>query len=131
MKVEFLKDMTNGGKYKQVTSENLIRLFDFDQTQTSDFTSEIYHSLIIDKQYLDLSNLAFIELVNCKLVLQLSSSDKGILKTDEPNRFTCELTEETYKAAIKIMKAVGSGYDWLCDTSDDNIDFLYSPGGTW
>lgn len=131
MKVEYLDDMTDGGKYKQVTSENLIRLFDFDQTQTANLTSEIYQSLIIDKQKLDLSNLTFIELVNCKLVLQLSSRDNGILRTEEPNKFVCDLTEETYKTAIEIMKAVDSGFNWLCDTSDDNIDFLYSPGGTW
>ncbi|RZK04107.1 MAG: hypothetical protein EOO43_22830 [Flavobacterium sp.] len=131
MKLEYLHDMTDGGKYKPVTSENLIRLFDFDQTQTTDLTSVIYHSVLIDKQQLDLSSLAFIELVNCKLVLQLSSNDNGILKTDEPNQFTCELTEETFKAAIELMKAVDSGYNWLCDTSEDNIDFLYSPGGTW
>ncbi|RYE59103.1 MAG: hypothetical protein EOP48_01975 [Sphingobacteriales bacterium] len=131
MKVEYLDDMTDGGKFKNVTSENLIRLFDFDQIQTADLTTEIYQKLIINKAKLDLSNLAFIELVNCKLVLQVSSSDKGILRTEEPNTFTCDLTEETYKTAIEKMKAIDSGYNWLCDTSDDNIDFLYSSGGTW
>jgi hypothetical protein len=131
MKVEYLDDMTDGGKFKDVTSENLIRLFDFNENQTADLSLKIYQTLIIDKQKLDLSNVTFIELVNCKLILQLSSSDKGILRTDKPNTFTCDLTEETYKTAIEIMKAVDSGYNWLCDTSDDNIDFLYSPGGTW
>jgi len=30
------------------------------------------------------------------------------------------------------MKAAAEiGYNWLCDTSTDNIDFLYSTGGTW
>jgi len=131
MKVEYLHDMTDGGKFKQVTSENLIRLFDFDQKQTIDLTFKILQTLVIEKQKLDLSSVAFIELVNCKLVLQLSSSDKGILRTDNPNMFTCDLTEETYKTAIEFMKATDSGYNWLCETSDDDIDFLYSPGGTW
>jgi hypothetical protein len=131
MKVEYLNDMTDGGKYKQVVSENLIRLYDFDTNQTTEFAKLVFQTLIVAKQKLDLSSVEFIEPVNCQLILQLSLVDKGILKTDKPNVFTCDLTEQSFTTAIEYMKATDSGYNWLCDTSDDNIDFLYSPGGTW
>lgn len=131
MKVEYLNDMTDGGKYKQVVSENLIRLYDFDTNQTTEFAKLVFQTLIVGKQKLDLSSVEFIEPVNCQLIFQLSLVDKGILKTDKPNIFTCDLTEQSFTTAIEFMKATDSGYNWLCDTSDDNIDFLYSPGGTW
>lgn len=131
MKLEYLNDISDGGKYKNVVSENLITLYDFNQKETTELTDLIYRKVIVDKQGLDLSTLDFIQPVNCQLILQLSSTDKGILKTDKPNMFTCELTEQSYTSAIGFMKAVDSGYNWLCDTSIDDIDFLYSAGGTW
>ncbi len=131
MKVEYLDDISDGGRFKQVSSENLVRLFDFDQSQTTALIKEIWQSLIINKKDLDLSRIAFIEPINCKLILQLSSNDYGILRASESKTFICQLTEESYKRAIDIMKAVDNGFNWLCSTSVDNIDFLYSPGGTW
>lgn len=131
MKLEYLDDISDDVKYKDVVSENLIRLYDFNKKETTELADIIYKRLICDKETLDLSNLAFIVPLNCQLILQLATVDKGILKTDEPNIFICYLTEQAYLRAIEFMKGVDSGYNWLCDTSNDDIDFLYSAGGTW
>jgi hypothetical protein len=132
MKLEYLDNISDGGKYKDVVSENLIRLYDFEQKETKQLIELIYQRLIIGKQNIDLKTLDFIQPVNCHLTLQVSSSDKGIMKTDSPNFFTCRLTKQTFITAIEYMKAAtDSGYNWLCDTSSDDIDFLYSAGGTW
>jgi hypothetical protein len=131
MKLEYLDDISDGGKYKGIVSENLVRLYDFDQKETGRLIDIIHQTLIVDKQKLDLSNLDFVIPVNCHLVLQLSPVDKGITKTDKPNVFNCDMTEQSFITAIELMKVVGDGFNWLCDTSNDNIDFLYSAGGTW
>jgi hypothetical protein len=132
MKLEYLDDISDSGKYKDVVSENLIRLYDFGQKETTHLVKLVYQRLILDKQSLDLTTTDFIQPINCRVTLQLSSSDEGVIKTDDPNSFICKLTEQTYITAIEYMKAAAdSGYNWLCDTSSDDIDFLYSSGGTW
>jgi hypothetical protein len=132
MKLEYLDDISDGGKYKEVVSEKLIRLYDFGQEQTTQLIDLLYQRLIIEKQSLHLTNVDFIEPVNCNLTLQVSSIDKGIMKTDKTAFFICSLPEQTYLTASERMKAAAnSGYNWLCHTSNDGIDFLYSSGGTW
>ena len=131
MKLEYLDDISNGGKFKDVVSENLIRLYDFDQKETTLLIKLIYQRLILDNQSVDLAAADFIQPINCHLNLQLASIDEGVVKTDKDNFFICKLTAQTYVTATEYMKAIDSGYNWLCDTSDDNIDFLYSAGGTW
>jgi hypothetical protein len=131
MKLEFLDDISNGGQFRDVVADNLVRLYDFTQKETEDLTEMIYQNLIIERSVLDLSKVEFIQKINCRLVLQITSADKGILKTNDPDLFTCSLTEQSYRKLIEIMKAVADGYNWLCDRSDDDIDFLYSAGGVW
>ena len=131
MKLEYLDDISDGGKYKDVVSENLIRLYDFDQSQTRKLADLFLQNLITNNHTVDLSQVDFIEAINCQLTLRISPNDKGILRTEHQNIFTCELTKKTYQTAIEIMKGVNSGFNWLCDTSNDNIDFLYSTGGDW
>lgn len=131
MKLEYLDDLSEGGKYKGVVSENLIRLYDFEQDETNLLVNLINQQLIINQQGLDLTTVAFIQPVNCSLILQLAPNDEGIVVTVEAGFFICKLTEQTYIKALADMKAVKDGYNWLCDTSRDNIDFLYSAGGTW
>lgn len=131
MRLEYLDDISDGGKYKDVLSENLVKLYDFEHTETIQLTELLYQQLIIARQSLKLATVNFIQSINCKLTLELSSEDKGILRTQNANEFVCKLTEPTWTKAIEYMKAVGNGYNWLCDTSKDDIDFLYSSGGTW
>lgn len=131
MKLEYLNNISDGGKFKQVVSDNLIRLYDFDESQTTAFAQAINQTLIVDKQMLNLSIIKFIEPQNCSLVLQLSLVDKGILRGSNENTFVCHLTEQSYAAMIQMVKSYSQGYHWLCDTSAEDIDFLYSAGGTW
>lgn len=93
MKLEYLNNISDGGKFRQVVSENLVRLYGFDHDQTEALAHLIHQNLLLNKQALDLSNVAFIESLSCQLVLQLSHVDKGILPSDQVNSFTCYLTE--------------------------------------
>ena len=131
MKIEYIHDLTEGGKYKGIPSENLIRLFDFNKNETTKLRSEIHQKILVEKQKLDLSEVVFIESINCQLILAISAIDNGIQRTDNPKLFICQLSEDSYKDMIEIMDCVDDGYNWLCGTSIDNIDFLYSAGGTW
>ena len=132
MKLEYLDNISDSGRYKNVVSENLIRLYDFNQKETKELADLIYQKIIVDKEKLELTSIEFIKPVNCQLTLQLSTFDKGITKTDNEDLFMCDLTQQSYLTAIECMKAAADGgYNWLCDTSNDNIDFLYSIGGTW
>jgi hypothetical protein len=54
MKLEYLDNICDGGKFKQVVSDNLIRLYDFDESQTTVFAQASYQTLIIEKQVLNL-----------------------------------------------------------------------------
>ena len=130
MKLEFLSDISNGGQFREIVSDNLVRLYDFTQKQTEVLTDLIYQNLIVERRVLDLSTVEFIQQVNCRLVLQVTLHDNGILKTSDPDLFTCNLTEQSYRKLIEIMKAAAD-YNWLCERSDDDIDFLYSVGGWW
>lgn len=131
MKLEFLSDISEGGKYKQVISENLIRLYDFNEQETRELTRMIDQIVIKNNQPLDLSTIDFIKPVNCRLILRSAPVDDGIIKTNEVDVFGCNLTVPAYRQLIDRMKNVTGGYHWLCETSDDAIDFLYSPGGAW
>lgn len=130
MKLEYLEDLTDGGKYTHVVSENLIRLSDFDENQTV-LLIKVINNFLVTKEAVELSDCDFIEAIDCKLLLQLSNEDLGILKAEKSNTFTCNLTEKSYTEAIELMKATSEGYNWLSITSNENIDFLYSSGGTW
>jgi hypothetical protein len=131
MKLEYLDDINDGGKFEGVVSDNLVRLYDFDDVQTRKLIKLILTNIITNKNELNLSQVDFIETINCTLILQLSATDIGISKSADPNNFVCSLTQESFNNMIQLMEKVTSGYNWLCDTSNDDIDFLYSKGGTW
>ena len=132
MKLELLKDLSEGGKYKNVSSENLVRLYDFDKAETERLIQLIVEYLIENSQSLQLSSLNFIESLNCNLLLKISNKDEGIIATEKADTLICSLTTDSYQAMVEIMiKVSENGFNWLCDTSIDDIDFLYSKGGTW
>lgn len=133
MKLEYIDNLSDGGNNKHAEYDNLVRLYDFDQDQTDALMHLIHQNLLLHKQALDLSGVAFIESVNCQLTLQLSLDDEGVLPSGQPNSFVCSLTEVSYQNMTDMMRVVSrsGGYHWLCDVSDADIDFLYSCGGTW
>jgi hypothetical protein len=131
MKLEYLDDLTDGGKFSYVVSKNLIRLYDFDQVQSKELV-ELIHMVVIDSgDELDISALSFVQPVNCKLLFRVADFDEGVLRTFQADKFVCELTKQSFCNLIEKMIKVSTGHSWLCDTSKDDIDLLFSSGGTW
>jgi hypothetical protein len=131
MKLEYLDDLTDGGKFKNVVSKNLIRLYDFNSAEVKELIDLIQNVIIDNGHELEVSSQPFIQPINCNLLLRITEVDNGVLKTDKGNAFVCELTKTSFRTLIEKMKNVSSGYNWLCDTSGDDIDLLFSSGGTW
>ena len=48
MKLEFLDDISDGGKFKDVVSNQLVRLYDFDKLQANKFR-QLIQSILIDR----------------------------------------------------------------------------------
>lgn len=133
MKLEFLDNISENGKWKDVVCSQLLRLFDFDQSETKKLINEIKQVIIENKQSLEFSKLDFIQSLNCQLVLKLAETSTGISSNDMTN-FTCKLTIDDYQNMIQLIEPFYSnglnGFQWLYD-SDNSIEFLFSPGGTW
>ena len=132
MKLEYLDDLTDGGKFVNVVSEQLIRLYDFDKHQALNFKEIIEKELLGRQKEISLSSLDFLRLLNCNLTLKLSNIDQGITKADD-RHFKCYLTDTTYRRMTYLIEPFckgAGGYQWLYEI-DCPIDLLFSPGGTW
>ena len=136
MKIEFLDDISQGGKYTQIVSDHLIRFYDFDFTQAIKFKELIEENIIGQHKSLDIFLQPFIKNVNCNLIFRLSEKDYGAKTTDKEN-FVCDLTLDSYKHMVYLLEPFcqsedAGGYQWLYDPyTDDQIDLLFSSGGTW
>lgn len=132
MKIEFLDDISGGGKFKDVVSDKLIRLFDFDSEEARKFQLAV-KTLIEKGNSITLDSLTFIKPINCSLTLFIDSKDLGIIKTSE-KEFECKLTRDSYHYMVSLIQPFVdkelTGYQWLYNNRAD-IDFLFSPGGTW
>lgn len=137
MKLEYLDDITDNGKYPYADPDKLIRLFDFDQEGTRQLINIIQSDLITRSGSLDLSTVNFIKPVNCNLKFEIVEIDYGIGIPSLKHDFVCKLTIQTYKKMIGYMEAFSKqessldGYNWLYDPQQNKIDLLFSPGGTW
>lgn len=134
MKVEFLDDISDGGRYPNADPDKLIRLYAFDSKEASEFRDSIKSVVINEQKSLVMSSLSFVELVDCNLTFRISETDHGI-STINNKDFYCDLTLELYKNMVYIMEPFcvpddKGGYNWLYDL-DTPIDLLFSPGGTW
>ncbi|MGF1565023.1 MAG: hypothetical protein ACFCUH_06625 [Flavobacteriales bacterium] len=133
MKLEYLDDISNGGQFNEVVSDQLVRLYDFDQIQADNFRKAIQQTLIANGRPLNLNEVDFIEAVNCNLTLRISEIDLGI-KSNDNSTFFCDLTTSGYENMINLIepfcKKDNNGYQWLYDI-DTPIEFLFSPGGQW
>ena len=113
--------------------ESIVRLYNFDKSQSIQFTALIKNTIIDRKEKLDLSQVDFIEARNCNLILGLFATDEGIISTDNKT-FYCALSLEGYENMLKILepfcKKETKGYQYLYDI-DNPTDFLFSPAGTW
>lgn len=132
MKLEFLDDISDHGKFVNVVSERLIRLYDFDMHEALKLKEIIEEELLGNHREIRFSSLDFVEPLNCDLVLKMFNIDKGIALADSGN-FECYLTNAAYKEMMYLMEPFcegATGYQWLYDL-DCPIDLLFSPGGTW
>ena len=133
MKLEFLDDLTDRGKYVKIVSEQLIRLYDFDEHQALSLKEIIEKELLGRQKEISLPSLDFVEPLNCNLTFKLSGIDRGITMADNGD-FECYLTDTAYKEMTYLIEPFcvkeATGYQWLYDI-DCPIDLLFSPGGTW
>lgn len=136
MKLEYLHDMTANGKFTNVVSENLIRLWDFGPKESKQFQDVIRDFVHCEqKQQLALHEQDFIEPINCKLTLRKDAKNNGIERLNE-DEFICNLNEEAYAHMTDLVEPFViedfAGYQWLDELADaGDIDFLFLSGGTW
>jgi len=105
MKLEFLGDLTDGGKYVNVVSERLIRLYDFNRHQALSLKEVIEKELLVRQKDISLSSLDFVEPINCSLTLKLSIVDRGIALVDNGD-FECYLTDTAYKEMTYLIEPI-------------------------
>jgi hypothetical protein len=126
MELDFIEDINEFG-------ENVVRLYNFDKCQGIKFRELIKDTIVNRKQKLDLSQVDFIQIRNCNLILGLFKTDEGILSNDNKT-FYCALTLESYNNILKLLEPFcekeTKGYQYLYDI-DNPTDFLFSPTGTW
>jgi len=140
MRVEFLDDLTEGGKYPQAYPTSLLRLYDFDLEQAQLFRDVVQKKVIDLGQSLNLASESFIEEVNCSLELRIAESDAGVTTSDFKN-FYCNTTLDGYREMLYMMEPFCDPakediynfqtYQWLYDPVDEEIDLLFSPDGHW
>jgi hypothetical protein len=123
MKLDYIADLNEYG-------DDVVRLFDFDRTQSVKFRQLFQEFLISGKKELDLGTIEFIESRNCSLVLRIAEEDEGIISDDKIN-FFCDLTPDGYKQMLALLdpfcKRETTGYQYLYDI-DSPTDFLFAPG---
>lgn len=133
MTLEFLDDISDGGKYTDVFPKQLIRLYNFDSVETKMLSDQIRTEILEKEKSLDIASLNFIEALNCNLELRLSQTSRGIRSLDDYN-FYCDLTKADFEDMLLRIEPFyldnQNGYQWLYDI-DTPIEFLFSPGGTW
>ncbi len=124
MKLEFLDDVN---EYQ----DQVIRLYNFDKAEATQFRDSIQKTIIDANQSLDLNSLDFIEPINCKLILHISDTDEGIFSMDDKT-FFCDLTPDGYKNMLRLIEPFcikdSRSFTMLYDL-DTQMDFLFSPYG--
>jgi hypothetical protein len=136
MKLEYLDDITDGGKYPYADPEKLIRLYDFTKSEAKKLMESIQFKILNQNTELKLSSLEFVHPINCSLTFEIASSKIGILPSID-NQFVCKLTIEIYKEMVEYIYPFTdkrkdlSGYNWLFDPSEKSMDLLFSADGSW
>ena len=112
--------------------ENLVRLYNFDKAEAIKFRDLLIEVVILKKQKLDLSQIDFIEPVNCNLILGLFKTDEGILTKDNQT-FFCILTLKSFENMVKLIepfcKKESRAHQYLYDI-DNPTDLLFCPSAS-
>ena len=126
MQLDYIYNINNSG-------EHMVRLYNFDMLQAIQFRKHIQDVILIKNKPLNINELDFIEARNCELTLRIADDDIGIV-TEDTVLFFCDLTLEGFQEMVELLAPFclkeTKGYQWLYDI-DNEIDFLFSPGGTW
>lgn len=136
MKLEYLDDITEGGRHPDADPDKTILLYSFDHEEVEKLINTIQFQLVSKGEYIDVSALPFVQPINCSLFFEISNTDEGIDPSSE-NKFVCRLSIEGYKRMISYMSIFSNqetemnGFNWLYDPPMGKIDLLFSPGGTW
>ena len=125
MELDFIDNINEFG-------ENVVRLYNFDKYEAIKFRDLIKDTIVKRKQKLVLSQVDFIEIRNCNLILGLFKTDEGIFSVDHKT-FYCALTLEGYNNLLNLIEPFCEkdtrGYQYLYDI-DNPTDFLFAPAGT-
>jgi hypothetical protein len=65
MKIEFLDDISDGGRFPDADPNQLVRLYDFDNLQANMLRQTIQKVILENNKEVDLTTLDFIQAVNC------------------------------------------------------------------
>lgn len=136
MKLDYLHDLTDNGKYTDVVSENLIRLWNFTPNEALQFQNLIVAFIAADeKASLALHEQDFIEAMACELTLVKDPSNTGITRLGA-TQFVCRLDIAGYQNMVELLQPFvtdsADGYQWLDEQAhESSIDFLFSLGGGW
>lgn len=103
MKLEFLDDLSDGGKFKDVVSEQLIRLYEFNNLQADALRKAIKQTIIEEGKELNIGEIDFIHKINCNLTLRISEANFGISRNDNSN-FYCDLSIKGYENMISLIE---------------------------
>lgn len=126
MELDFIPNINEFG-------ENVVRLYNFDKSESTKFRNLIKGVIVDGKQKLDLSQVDFIKGRNCNLILGLFKTNEGIL-TNDKETFYCALTLEGFEKMLTLLEPFchkdSRSHQYLYDI-DNPIDFLFSPSGTW
>jgi hypothetical protein len=113
--------------------DELVRLYDFKMQEAILFRDAVRHALIERGESLTLSNLDFVEPRNCQLTLKLGDEYIGIEK-ERGRKFVCTLPADGYENMLRLIAPFcikdSRSHQYLYDI-DSQIDFLFSPSGTW
>lgn len=78
MTLEYLDDVADGGRYRQAAPDRLIRLYDFNEVELTNFKEKIKDNLIEKGGELIISQLAYVVPLNCSLTFRVSEHDLGV-----------------------------------------------------
>jgi len=140
MKLDYIDDVTEGGKYPLADPDKLLRLYDFDYDELKKLKQAIQETLINRAGTLSISSLDFVEPINCYLTFRLSDNNFGIkFPPDGNNNFLGLFSKAAYINMLDIIDSLVhkdndiSGFNWLYDSPGaDRIDLLLSCGiGSW
>lgn len=125
MKLDFKDKLNQYG-------DNMLRIFDFDQSEAILLRDAMVHFLAGESPYLKFEDLEFIECVDCHLTLAIHEENLGVVTRDNKD-FFCAMTKSGFEDMLKLMKPFCekkcTGYQYLYDI-DSLTDLVLAPAGT-